>query len=123
MNFFCGRIAGDVFETTGSRGLPLDRPAGLAGPVGGDGEVVLGVRPEDLVVLAGDDPRSFLRVSLDVVEHMGPETMAHFRLDGTDHVVRLDADSSTRPGDVVSLGARPEGVHLFAADVEGRRLN
>jgi len=27
------------------------------------------------------------------------------------------------PGDRLSLGVRPGGVHLFAADDEGRRLN
>ncbi|MFM8497908.1 MAG: ABC transporter ATP-binding protein [Planctomycetia bacterium] len=118
MNFFAGRVAGGMFEAAAGGRLPL--PAGAAWP---EGPAVLGVRPEDLVVVAGDDPRAFLRIALDVVENMGAETMAHFRLAGADHVVRLEADSAARPGDTVSLGPRPEGVHLFAMDEAGRRLN
>jgi ABC-type sugar transport system ATPase subunit len=120
MNFFPGQIVGGRFEAAACGPLPLERPSG--GPAA-DGPVVLGVRPEDLLVLPAGDPRAFLRVTLDVVEHMGPETMAHFRLEGQDHVVRLDADSSAYPGDAVALGPRPEGIHLFAADDSGRRLN
>jgi multiple sugar transport system ATP-binding protein len=114
MNFFNGGITGPLFETATGERLPLD----------GDfpeGPAVLGVRPEDLVVDAGEEG-AFLHVSLDVVEPMGPETMGHFRLAGADHAVRLEASSTAQPGDTLRLGVRPEGVHLFAADEAGSRL-
>jgi multiple sugar transport system ATP-binding protein len=117
MNFFPGRIVGDAFDVVGGGRLPLEGAAAAEGPA------VLGVRPEDLVVLPEAAERAFLRVGLDVVEHTGPETMAHFRLEGRDHAVRLEADSTAKPGDTVSLGARPGATHLFAADDDGRRLN
>ncbi|MFM9023873.1 MAG: ABC transporter ATP-binding protein [Planctomycetaceae bacterium] len=117
MNFFTGRIAGGVFEAANGGRLPL---GSMHAP---DGPAVLGVRPEDFVVTAADGGEpGFLRVVLDVVEHMGPETMAHFRLGEEDHVVRLDASSRAAPGDRVTVTARPEGIHLFAADEAGRRL-
>ena len=118
MNFFPGQIADGVFETACGRKLPLREPAGLP-----DGPAVLGVRPEDFRVVTGGEEAAFLEVALDVVEHMGPETMAHFRVDGQDHVVRLDAAAAAQPGDAVSLGVQPEGLHLFAADDTGQRLN
>ncbi len=34
-------------------------------------------------------------VALDVVEHMGHETMVHFELAGQQHVARLSADTRT----------------------------
>jgi ABC-type sugar transport system ATPase subunit len=118
MNFFSGRIAGSAFDVVGGGRLPL------GGTPAADGPAVLGVRPEDFLVLPEAAERAaFLRVGLDVVEHTGPETMAHFRLEGRDHVVRLEADSTAKPGDTVSLGARPGATHLFAADDDGRRLN
>jgi len=117
MNFFTGRIAGGVFEAANGGRLPLGSVHAADGPA------VLGVRPEDFIVTAADGGEpGFLRVVLDVVEHMGPETMAHFRLAGEDHVVRLDASSRAVPGDAVALTPRPEGIHLFAADEAGRRL-
>ena len=118
MNFFPGQIADGVFEAACGRKLPLREPAGLP-----HGPAVLGVRPEDFRVVTGSEEAAFLEVALDVVEHMGPETMAHFRVDGQDHVVRLDAAAAAQPGDAVSLGVQPEGLHLFAADDAGRRLN
>jgi len=36
---------------------------------------------------------------------------------------RVPGDRAASPGDRLSLGVRPGGVHLFAADDEGRRLN
>ena len=118
MNFFPGRIADGAFEAVSGGRLPLREPAGLP-----SGPAVLGVRPEDFRVVTEGDEAMFLKVTLDVVEHMGPETMAHFRVDEEDHVVRLDAAAAARPGDAVSLGVQPEGLHLFAADDAGRRLN
>jgi multiple sugar transport system ATP-binding protein len=85
-----------------------------------DGPAILGVRPEDL--LPADDGPQLGAVTLDVVEHMGHETIAHFSLAGGAHVARLAADANVQIGDRLPLAIRPGAYHLFAAD-DGRRLN
>jgi multiple sugar transport system ATP-binding protein len=85
-----------------------------------DGPVVLGVRPEDL--LPDRDGISLGDVTVDVVEHMGHETMAHYTLEGNPHVIRLPANAVIRPGNSLALAIRPGAVHLFSA-TDGRRLN
>jgi multiple sugar transport system ATP-binding protein len=97
-----------------------------------NGPALLGVRPEDLIVATGGPPvdvqasrllpPSLGTVTLDVVEHMGHETIAHFALAGADHVARLPADAGVGPGDSLPLSIRPGGFHLFSA-ADGRRLN
>jgi multiple sugar transport system ATP-binding protein len=85
-----------------------------------DGPALLGVRPEDLVTR--DDGPRLGTVTLDVVEHMGHETIAHFALAGGEHVARLAADAKVSPGDQLAISIRPGSYHLFASD-DGRRLN
>ena len=114
MNFFKGEVAGRVFHLIGGGTIPLDGslPSGPA---------TLGVRPEDL--LTNDDGLPLATVSLEVVEHMGHETMVHFELAGSQHVARLSADTHAQPGDRLSLAVRPGAYHLFASDDAARRLN
>jgi multiple sugar transport system ATP-binding protein len=122
MNFVSGNMEGGAFRFAQTNG---DQFAAIA--IGTDipnGPVTLGVRPEDLI--AGDDSsdasRRFATVTLDVVEHMGHETMAHFALAGNNHVARLPATARVQPGDQLPLSIRPGAYHLFADD-DGRRLN
>jgi multiple sugar transport system ATP-binding protein len=85
-----------------------------------NGPALLGIRPEDL--LAQDDGCRLGTVTLEVVEHMGHETIVHFSLAGSAHVARLAADAAVQPGDRLPLTVRPGAFHLFAPD-DGRRLN
>jgi hypothetical protein len=71
--------------------------------------------------VSGDGP-SLGTVVLDVVEHMGHETIAHFALAGTDQVARLSADAVVGPGDYLPLSIRSGTFHPFSA-VDGQRLN
>jgi hypothetical protein len=50
-------------------------------------------------------------------------TPAHLLVDGFFHADQELDDPWASPGDRLSLGVRPGGVHLFAADDEGRRLH
>ena len=120
MNFIRGEVDGSKFrfmngQTNGHSPVhEIDLGGALA-----SGPAVLGVRPEDLLVRT--DGCRLGDVTLDVVEHMGHETMAHFALAGTQHVARLEANTGVRPGDRLTLSIRPGAYHLFAAD--GQRLN
>ncbi|HEX5472152.1 MAG TPA: sn-glycerol-3-phosphate ABC transporter ATP-binding protein UgpC [Lacipirellulaceae bacterium] len=144
MNFIPGHIENRDFRITHANGtraadssadtisIPLD--ASLP-----PGPATLGVRPEDLLVatespsIAATDctpvDRQATRLSLplaavtlDVVEHMGHETMAHFSLAGSQHVARLPATARAQPGDRLPLAIRPGALHFFSA-TDGQRLN
>jgi multiple sugar transport system ATP-binding protein len=114
MNFFDGEVSSGGFQLRGGGRIPLDGSLP-------DGAATLGVRPEDL--LTDGDGLSLAQVTLDVVEHMGHETMVHFALSGAEHVARLGADAQVEPGDQLALAVRPGAYHLFANDDAGRRLN
>jgi len=113
MNFISGRVSGGSFSAEGLS-MPLERTAA-------EGEAVLGVRPEDLVLAEAGE--ALAEVGLDVVEHMGHETLAYFDLAGVPAVARLEADLTARPGERIHLRIRPGSEHLFAADEEGARLD
>lgn len=141
MNFIPGEVRQGVFKFSATNGHGKATVAGVSDPgrAGGkaglgdasyndldigesipNGPAVLGVRPEDL--LARDDEPRLGTVTLDVVEHMGHETIAHFALAGGEHMARLAADAGVQPGDRLNLSIRTGSFHLFAAD-DGRRLN
>ncbi|MFM1903419.1 MAG: sn-glycerol-3-phosphate import ATP-binding protein UgpC [Planctomycetota bacterium] len=117
MNFFPGRIEGDCFQLDGGE---LRLPLGAEATRFPTGPAVLGIRPEDFLLAAGGEVLA--TVPIDVVEHTGHETFAHFLLGGADQVVRLPGDVAVRPGDRLPLAVRPGGLHLFADDDAGRRL-
>jgi ABC-type sugar transport system ATPase subunit len=116
MNFIPGQIENGSFQFAGGGQVKVNGTP--------NGPATLGVRPEDLLVdgEAASADRRLGTVMLDVVEHMGHETMAHFALAGSNHVARLPADARVQPGDRLPLSIRPGTYHLFAAG-DGRRLN
>jgi len=112
MNFVDGRVERGQFR---AGDIAIDVGASIP-----DGEVALGIRPEDIVV----DPTAPLlaEASLDVVEHMGHETIVHFEVDGATTVARLAPETAVRPGERLRLGVRPGSWHVFAPGPHGRRL-
>ncbi|HVT30242.1 MAG TPA: sn-glycerol-3-phosphate ABC transporter ATP-binding protein UgpC [Lacipirellulaceae bacterium] len=136
MNFIPGRIENGDFRFAHTNGaqaadfsaepvaIPLDTPLP-------PGPATLGIRPEDFLVATDGssvDPHAnrlslpFTTVVLDVVEHMGHETMAHFTLAGCQHVARLPATVRVQPGHCLPLAIRPGALHLFSTS-DGQRLN
>ena len=113
MNFLPGAntSAGFVPEGGGVLDIGRDLPAG---------PMVLGLRPESLDL----DPSlpALGEVELDVVERMGHETLAYFRVFGQACVARLKPDAALATGRRVRLGLKPSGWHLFAADGAEQRL-
>ena len=112
MNFLPGTIEGGEFRSNHSDNCQCVTLA-LNGDVP-NGPATLGVRPEDLV--CGDDGVPLAAVSLDVVEHLGHETLVHFVLAGEELVARLPAAADAAPGQQLPLAVRHGAYHLFAAD-------
>jgi multiple sugar transport system ATP-binding protein len=114
MNLFDGDVQDGVFRLSSGESIAV------AGSIP-SGRATLGVRPED--ILPGRHELPFATVTLDVVEHMGHETMVHFNLAGHSHVARLPAQTPAQPGAQFEFSIRPGAYHLFSDDESGRRLN
>ncbi len=116
MNFLSARTVavgrGELtLELDGGGTLALPAPSGaLAGALAAGANVTLGVRPEHLL-LADAGP---LGGVVDVVEHLGVETLAYVKVaaEGT-VIVRTDDLSRIRQGETVSLTLRPGRGSLF----------
>ncbi len=113
MNFLSGKIVGDQFQYAG-RTLPVD--AKLP-----DGPAILGIRPEDLEIESS--ATTLLDGIVDVVERMGHETIVYVQHDGKQVIARLGPDIVHAPGQPISLGAKSDSWHFFAATGPRRRLN
>jgi multiple sugar transport system ATP-binding protein len=122
MNFIEGVIQrSENVATTGMctfKGIDLT----LDVPCDGDrrGRVFLGVRPQHIEVSGNGENRP--RAEVGVVEPMGNEQIVYVTLSGGDKLVAVaPPEDVIRPGDVVSINVRAEGVHLFDAD-SGKRI-
>ncbi len=81
--------------------------------------VTIGVRPQDVAVAHGDDP-VFGQLTVDLVEALGSEGLAHGDLGGTPFVARLDAEEArtVKPKSRVPLTVKAHRVHLFDPSTE-----
>jgi ABC-type sugar transport system ATPase subunit len=121
MNLIPGEVQNGIFHFAAKSANGAPASPGLdVGRTIPDGPAELGVRPEDYSVHGYGKPLG--TATLDVVEHMGHETMAHFTLGGASQVARLPADANVQPGDQLPLSVEPSAYHLFKAS-DGRRLN
>ena len=79
-----------------------------------DCKATLGFRPENLTADASQPKLG--DVTLDVVEHMGHETIVYFTLAESSMVARLNGKSAVQPGDRISLHLSNNDWHMFAAE-------
>jgi ABC-type sugar transport system ATPase subunit len=112
MNSIDGSIERGIFRA-GSLALPVDGRA--------DGPVVLGIRPEALVLRDAPTETS-IAFELDVVELVEPDTLLFVKKDDVSLVARIMRDVGERgAGAPVHLELPPEQLHFFAAST-GERL-
>ena len=127
MNFVRGRLAdrqvelGDyTIELADELRRKLRRDAG---------DVLVGLRPEEFedARLHQDGSRTIVPAEIEVIEQLGPETFAYFRVEGLDVVeigdrpvelagalsARLDPRTSAAPGEQLDLAVNVGGLHLF----------
>ena len=108
MNLLRGAATGGQF---GIQGAALN----LAAPASAN-EVLLGVRPEHLVIQETAPWRG--RVS--VVEPTGPDTYVMVDTAAGSVTLRTDAQTRVQPGDAVGLAVEPANAHWFDASSENR---
>src|SRR5438067_104589 len=135
MNVVTARLStadGRVFASFGPHRLAvpeavLARRPGARGRVAAGGDVVLGVRPEDLedaefAPAAGPD--ELIEVRVDLAEPLGAETIAHFDAlasgehsrtpgPGAPFTARLSPRTTVRAGRPVKLAVDVDRLHLF----------
>jgi multiple sugar transport system ATP-binding protein len=117
MNTVPGTVSVDGGDVTVALGGGRLGVAIAAASVAGMSDVVAGIRPEHLVV--GDGP---VHATVRAIEWLGHERHVYCEIDGTPVIVRdtKDGGSDARPGDDITLSARPGDVHLFDADTTDR---
>ncbi len=108
MNLLRGAATGGQF---GIQGAALN----LAAPASAN-EVLLGVRPEHLVM---NDSAPW-RGKVSVVEPTGPDTYVVVDTAAGSVTLRTDAQTRVQPGDTVGLAVEPANAHWFDASSENR---
>jgi sn-glycerol 3-phosphate transport system ATP-binding protein len=112
----------------GTKGLELHgggfvKPRELRAPEPGS-EIVLGVRPEHLALVASGNEDIVLNVT--AVETLGADTLAHGRISGSEVkggeiIARLPGSTRVKDGDALPLAIQPGAAHLFDART-GKRI-
>ena len=113
-----GESDGGAHVQLGPHRLPLHGYTEGAVGAGADGNVVLGVRPEDLYE---NPPREIasrsaaLPAVVVTVEPLGAETLVGLRIDGTsvDVMARMGRDTVLRPGAAMRVHMDLATLHLF----------
>jgi multiple sugar transport system ATP-binding protein len=83
-----------------------------------EGEVELGVRPEDIKIGQGEvaDPQ----IRVEMLSNVGSEQYIHAHLGEEALTIRVPKGSTFRPGDVISVTIDASRVHIFH---KGRRVS
>lgn len=82
------------------------------------GEVLLGIRPEDVhyeQALIDAHPESVIEATIDVIENLGNETILYLNVDGKDDyaIARVNSRYTFNQGDVVKMYLATDHAHLF----------
>ena len=124
MNFYDARLVrdGDAYrvELDGiSVPVSAEKCARLAAQGVGDGDVTLGVRPENIELAEAGDGRA-LTGTVEATEMMGSAVHLHVNVDGKDSIIILQNveedgrhPSDIKVGDRVSFAFGGSVVHLF----------
>ena len=105
----------------GAMQLPLGDNANNALSAHIDRQIVIGIRPEDLVPLdaAAASPMS-LHAELEVIEPVGNEIFLNLRCSGPELFVRTPPRALPERGSMVALGYAPAALHFFDAQTQQR---
>ncbi len=112
MNFLNGEISGGNFMV-GKLTIPLDGYEFAKGSRQ-EGKAIIGLRPEHIVT--GDNLASAAmrtKVTVELVEPMGSDTLIYATLAGTFIHVRMDGQVQAASGDEIEIGFLPDRASLF----------
>jgi multiple sugar transport system ATP-binding protein len=128
MNFLFGRVDDKTPPGFSHDSFRFELPPALAAPLAAarGKPVVLGVRPEGIVLENGDCPaRRALHgtvpcfpAGVEVVEQMGNEVIVYLKAGSGTLIARVPPQNAPRPGESVSVGFVPDQLHFFDAETE-----
>jgi multiple sugar transport system ATP-binding protein len=122
MNFAAVRLsAANGTLRAGSDGLEIEVPAPIAQRLGrqADGEVAMGIRPEDLRIASASDPAGLcFDVVVEVVEKLGSEILLDVQVGGRMMVAAVEPSVRAKPGDRLRLALNPDRLHFFDSATE-----
>ena len=116
MNMYGGRLVQ-------KQGRPHFQGSGFILDLGGielalqEGEVEMGIRPEDIEIKNAGT--TTLQGRVEMISDMGSEKYIHARLGKESLTIRASKEATLKPGSVISLAIAPHSVHVFH---EGRRI-
>jgi multiple sugar transport system ATP-binding protein len=115
--FVAGFVGSTQMNFLPAAEMPIDLPANA----GNGRSLTVGVRPENLSLVAPDSPEAALKAKVSLVEPLGAKDVVHLTLDG--HDVRVIATPGSRPriGDNVGIALDRQRVHMFD-DETGKAL-
>jgi multiple sugar transport system ATP-binding protein len=95
--------------------LAISLPAKIAARISqrGEGDVVLGLRPEDVSSIPEAPSGSALSGIVDSVLPVGSDRFIGLKVEGCDVYVRVAKEARYQEGDGISLGLVTERLHLF----------
>jgi len=82
-----------------------------------EGEVEIGIRPEDIGI--GQGGTMALQAKVEMVSNVGSEKYIHAHLDQGRLTVRVPKDAAFQQGEIIPLTIDPDRVHIFH---DGRRI-
>jgi multiple sugar transport system ATP-binding protein len=107
MNLLAGRIEGTTVTLGGGQAVTVP-----ALSVTGTKDVLLGVRPDDL--LAGST-NPIMTGTITVREPLGSETLIYVDTPSGEIIAKADGRTPPEVGETVQLGTDPENLHVFDA--------
>ena len=123
MNFLKAKVAGGGQKlTTPDFELPVPE-AWASAARGADGrEVLVGIRPENLLDAASDGrgPTARFQVDVEVVEPLGHEVLVHGKVGGEMLVAKADPHRTPEMGQPLDLIVELDRLHLFDPETELR---
>ncbi len=85
-----------------------------------DGTVLLGARPEHILIVASGSPKALINGRVALVEHLGKEAQVHLDIDaalsadeGSAFVATVDPADAPSPGAIVGVAFDSAAVHVF----------
>jgi multiple sugar transport system ATP-binding protein len=117
MNLLPARIDGGAVRLADGTAVPV--PPRLAARVREGSAVTLGIRPDDICPvghgLGQDGPGATVRLTVDLAEPLGTESLIYTRLAGQEVLAKLYGPRIVAPGEALDFRLALDRAHLFDA--------